>query len=122
MILLISFIVNKIIAKLPIIKFFCFINIFVLRPVLKKDNLNNYKISIIVPCKNEEKNIQKIVESIPKVGKKIQILFGDDKSEDNTLHEIKKFLTKSEKLEIDYYHAPGICKSENIFMGPAKGE
>ena len=119
---IISFIVNKIIAKIPIIKFFCFINIFVLRPVLERDNLDNYKISIIVPCKNEERNIQKIVESIPKVGKKIQILFGDDKSEDKTLHEIKKFLTKSEKLEIDYYNAPGICKSENIFMGFDKAE
>ena len=38
------------------------------------------------------------------------------------MHEIKKFLTKSEKLEIDYYNAPGICKSENIFMGFDKAE
>ena len=36
-------------------------------------------ISFIVPCKNEEKNIQQIVNSIPLAGKKVQVLFGDDK-------------------------------------------
>ena len=117
-----SFIFNKILAKVPILNFFCFIHVFVLRPVEKKASLDDYKISIIVPCKNEEKNIQQIVNSIPLAGKKVQVLFGDDKSTDNTLNEIKKYLKKTDQLDIDFYNAPGICKSENIYTGFEKAD
>lgn len=119
---ILSFIFNKILAKIPILNFFCFIHIFVLRPVEKKASLDDYKISIIVPCKNEEKNIEQVVNSIPLVGKKIQVLFGDDKSTDNTLAEIKKYLKKTDQLDIDYYNAPGVCKSENIYTGFEKAD
>tara|TARA_Y100000590_G_C15707033_1_gene1009008 strand:+ start:233 stop:1654 length:1422 start_codon:yes stop_codon:yes gene_type:complete len=119
---IVSFVFNKILAKLPILKFFCFINIFVLRPIEKKDNLDNYKISIIIPCKNEELNIKKVVESIPKMGKKVQVLFGDDKSTDNTRNEIKKYVKKSENFEIDLYDGPGLCKSENVYKGFDKAD
>jgi len=113
----ISNFINKIIAKFPILNKFCLISVFVLRPVLKKDNTDNYSLSIIVPCKNEEKNIETVINSIPKICKKTQILFGDDKSKDSTLKEIKKFVSKKKDYEVDYYSAPGISKSENVYLG-----
>ena len=84
---------------------------------MKKDNTDNYSLSIIVPCKNEEKNIETVINSIPKICKKTQILFGDDKSKDSTLKEIKKFVSKKKDYEVDYYSAPGISKSENVYLG-----
>ena len=114
---IISNFINKFIAKFPILNKFCLISVYVLRPVLKKDKIDNYSLSIIVPCKNEEKNIKSVINSIPKICKKTQILFGDDKSTDNTLKEIKKFVVKKKNYEISYYLAPGISKSENVYLG-----
>ena len=56
------------------------------------------------------------------MGKKVQVLFGDDKSTDNTRNEIKKYVKKSENFEIDLYDGPGLCKSENVYKGFDKAD
>ena len=58
-------------------------------------------VSIIVPCKNEENNIESVVNSLQPIGKKTEVLFGNDKSEDNTEGEIKKIYKKKERFR--YY-------------------
>ena len=35
-----------------------------------------------------------VVDSLEKIGKKTEVLFGNDKSDDNTEGEIKKFIKK----------------------------
>ena len=62
------------------------------KKTFKEKNNNTKKISVIIPCKNEEKNIQIIKNNIYKLGNKTEFLFGNDKSTDNTLKEIKKIL------------------------------
>ncbi len=58
-------------------------------------NLKFYpKVTIIVPCWNEEKTVQKTVESLLSINypkDKLQIFLIDDGSTDNTLAEILKF-------------------------------
>ncbi len=55
------------------------------------------KLSIIVPCYNEEKNIKLMEENIKKKLKKInhEIIFVNDGSKDNTSIELKKITQKS---------------------------
>lgn len=50
------------------------------------------KLSIIIPCKNEEGNIKKLYEDIKEIlnDVKYEIIFIDDGSTDNTLNEIKE--------------------------------
>ena len=81
-------------------------------------------VSIIVPCKNEENNIASVVNSLQPIGKKTEVLFGNDKSEDNTEGEIKRFIKKRKDLDIIYYDGPGICKANNVYKGfdIAKGD
>ena len=60
------------------------------------------KISVIVPCKNEELNIKNCYDEIKKVLEKYntefdyEIIFIDNDSNDGTVEEIKK-LTSTEK-------------------------
>ncbi len=113
-----SSLMNNFFAKIPFINYFCLIQLFVLRSNNKeKLCLENLKTSIIVPCKNEEKNINAIVKSIKRIGSSTEILFGDDNSSDNTLSEIKKNLVKTNDLTIKYYKGPGISKAENVYKG-----
>jgi hypothetical protein len=106
------------IFRLPILNFFCLMNItiFKKKAVLKKIN----KISFIVPCKNEEENILLFKKEISSITTdiKVEFLFGDDKSSDNTKKNIK--ILKKEiknKHHIIQYDGPGICKSKNVYKG-----
>lgn len=106
------------IFRLPILNFFCLMNItiFKKKAVLKKIN----KISFIIPCKNEEENILLFKKEISSITTdiKVEFLFGDDKSSDNTKKNIK--ILKKEiknKHHIIQYDGPGICKSKNVYKG-----
>lgn len=106
------------IFRLPVLNFFCLINITIFKKKITLKKIN--KISFIVPCKNEEENIlqfKKEISSI-KTNIKVEFLFGDDKSDDNTKKNIK--ILKSEignKYRIIQYNGPGICKSKNVYKG-----
>ena len=114
----INLIINEFIAKVPIINLFCLVNFYILRSKKTSNlNLKDFRISIIVPCKNEEKNIKRIIESIPKIGKETEVLFGDDKSTDNTRKEIINNLKIRRDLKIRIYNGPGICKADNVYKG-----
>lgn len=59
-----------------------------------------FSVSIIIPAKNEEGNISKIIPSIPKFGRLQEIIFIEGGSKDMTWKEIKK--------ELDRKHRPYI--------------
>lgn len=65
--------------------------------------MNNYKFTIIIPCKNESKNIKNIYQNISSLNldKKYNynLLYVDDGSSDDTWNEIKK-LKKENKEKI----------------------
>ena len=56
----------------------------------RNNKIKEYSVSIIIPAKNEEKNIKGIVSSIPKFGKSQEIIFVEGGSSDNTWQEIMK--------------------------------
>ena len=47
----------------------------------------------------------------------LQKSFGDDRSVDNTMNEIKKNLIETKDIKIRYYEGPGVSKSENVYKG-----
>ena len=122
---LLSELLNNILAKLPLIKHFCLANIFILKPIKKNTfKLKDFSVSIIVPCKNEEKNIKNVYNSLKKFGKETEVLFGDDKSSDDTKKEIMKLLNSNKDFKIKYYEGPGVSKAQNVYKGfeIAKGD
>lgn len=117
--------INNIVSKIPIINLFCLVSLYILRAKPKRSlKLDNITVSIIVPCKNEENNVKLVVDSLEKIGKKTEVLFGNDNSNDNTEGEIKKFIQKRKDIDIIYYEGPGICKAKNVYKGfeIAKGD
>ena len=106
------------IFRLPILNFFCLMNITIFKKKITLKKIN--KISFIVPCKNEEENILLFKKEISSINTniKIEFLFGDDKSDDNTKKNIK--ILKSEignKYRVIQYDGPGVCKSKNVYKG-----
>jgi len=106
------------IFRLPLLNLFCLSNI----TILKKKDLDyseskELKVSFIIPCKNEEKNIRSFEKEIRENNQSNEYLFGDDNSSDKTIHEIDKLIGKLSENKIIKYDGPGICKSENVYKG-----
>ena len=79
--------------------------------------MKNQKLSLIIPCKNEEENIELISSSLTNLGLHTEYLFGDDNSTDSTSEKIKEINLDKEDISIKLYQGPGICKSKNVFKG-----
>ena len=108
--------INKI-FRLPILNWFCVLNVTILKKTSTSIKEENQKISFIVPCKNEEKNIPLFKNHIESLNGKYEFLFGDDMSTDQTIVEINKIKSELKDIEISSYTGPGICKSENVYKG-----
>ena len=77
------------------------------------------KISIIVPCFNEEESIPLFFSAVKKVtdemDAKFEFWFVDDGSEDNSLSEMKELYKKILKKYI-IFHFPGILAKKQLCM------
>lgn len=114
---LISNFLNKYIALFPLINLLCLTTITTAKP--SKIKMKNYSVSIVVPARNEAGNINKIVNSIPKFGKKIEIIFVEGNSDDNTWDEILKVskLKYKNGISVKCYKQKGKGKADAVRLG-----
>lgn len=111
---------NKFMANIAPFNKLGLVNFLVARPVpltlrsadLTKSGKNN-SVSIIIPAKNEAGMIKKIVDELPELGKRTEVVFIEGHSRDGTLEEIKKV--------IENYRGPKILKFA-IQDGIGKGD
>lgn len=90
---------NKIISQFPIFNFFGLTTCQVFRIV---PNKKNYSVSIIIPARNEEGNMKNVLDKIPLLGSKTEVIFVEGNSNDNTYKAIQE--------EIKRYKGKLTCK------------
>ncbi len=83
---IINFIFNKFLANLPVINHLGLINLITARPVEESDK--QYSISIIIPARNEEGNIENAILRTPEFGSHQEFIFIEGNSQDNTYEEM----------------------------------
>ena len=84
----------------------------------------NKLITVIVPCYNVEKYIEKCIDSIEnQTYKNIEVIAVDDKSTDNTLQVLKKLEKKYSNLTVlENEKNSGLAHTRNYGISKAKGE
>ena len=89
-------IVNRFIANLPIINHLCLRQYLICRSlkVIKKNQFKSA--SIIIPCRNEFGNIRAGLKRIESFCKKMEVIFVEGNSSDDTWNEIKKVMKEDE--------------------------
>lgn len=107
------------IVKLPILRAFSLNTIFIAR---KRNETppKECSITVLVPCKNEEENIEAIVKRMPQFGKSIELLFINDKSVDGTEQRICEFQKMYPTKNIKLVQGDGKGKGEAIREGIKK--
>lgn len=112
-----SWFLNGVVAKLPIVKKLCFLQILVARKAPSPAAGREYKVSVIIPCKNEKGNVEDAVRRVPEMGRGTEIIFCDDKSTDGTAEEVRRVIAKYPERDIKLVPGPGICKAKNVWAG-----
>ena len=108
---------NRFLAVVPGLARLCMTTVLVARPVPQPRSVEDLKVSVVVPCKNEEGNIAPAVARIPRMGRSTEILFCDDKSTDGTVAAVRQAIKDHPDREIRLVNGPGICKAQNVWTG-----
>ena len=94
---IISWFINKYIAKLPFFKSLCLNEFLFARPSLnyKEEEVNDkFSVTICIPARNESGNIEAAIQRIPNFGKHQEIIFVEGNSSDNTWETIQQIQQK----------------------------
>ena len=117
---------NRYIATLPIFSFFCLRQYVVARSLEKAFQERYNSASIIIPCKNEEGNIEAAIKRLPKFSNKLEVIFVEGDSSDKTWEKIqsikKKYNNKKSGLIIKGFKQKGKGKAEAVFYGFEKAQ
>lgn len=111
----VSWLINTVIANLPIISSLCFINTIVARP--RGEKRADMSVSIIIPARNEEGNIEKVVKGIPNFGSSQEIIFVEGHSKDNTWKKIQTVMKHNPGKHIKAYRQKGEGKADAVRLG-----
>lgn len=85
-----SWFINHCLAPLPLLNRLCVNQWIVARPITQKKAVQDFSVSVIIPCKNEHGNIHAAITRTPTMGKHTQYIFIDGHSKDNTLEAMKR--------------------------------
>jgi SAM-dependent methyltransferase len=58
----------------------------------------DFKVSVIVACKDERGNIEELVRTVPKMGLGTELIFVDGRSQDGTVEEIERCIARRGEL------------------------
>lgn len=116
---LISKLINKYIANLPIINSLCFTGFIIARPMpWLAENHKNKTVSVIIPARNEQGNIENAILRTPLMGEHTEFIFIEGNSTDDTYKEIIRVSEKyKDKYDIKYSKQDGKGKNDAVRKG-----
>jgi SAM-dependent methyltransferase len=83
--------VNRWLAPLPVLRRLCLVQYLVARPRPEGPaEREEPVVSVVVPCLDEEGNIAPLVERLPRLGRKTELIFVDGRSVDGTVKLIEE--------------------------------
>lgn len=123
---LVSDLINDYIGTLPIVSRLNLNSVVVGRAPLEKKK-KDYKVSVIVACKDERGNIEELFRTTPKMGLGTELIFVDGHSEDGTVEEIERCIANLKALNpkldsASWYMQPGKGKGDAVRLGFEKAQ
>lgn len=114
---LVSTLCNTLLAHLPFVNKLCLHHMIIARPLFAQRAIDDYTVSVIIPCRNEKGNIEDAVKRLPNLGKYMEIIFVEGNSHDGTLQEIETVIKKYPERSMCVYVQKGKGKGEAVRIG-----
>jgi ubiquinone/menaquinone biosynthesis C-methylase UbiE len=114
---IISFFLNHFIGKLPFIRRFSINHLLVARPFTAPGKPEDLSASVVITCRDEEGNIEGLVERMPLMGANTEIIFVEGHSTDNTVARIEEMIKKYPNKDIKLLKQKGIGQGDAFRYG-----
>lgn len=110
-------ILNRILPCIPLLRGMGFAYIATIRPVIpEKDVMPS--LSCVIPARNEEGNIQEAIDRMPKLPGKIELIFVEGNSTDNTWNKIQQVVRDYKgDLTLKAFKQTGVGKADAVRLG-----
>ena len=109
--------INRYLATLPLIRNLCLRHYLVARLKPHKSLQQPPSVTVVIPCKNERGNIQPAIERMPKFSDKLEIIFVEGHSNDNTWEEILRVQSQYKEHKIRSFQQSGEGKGDAVRTG-----
>ena len=113
---LLSTFMNRYLAKLPLIQKLCLSYYIIARPI-PYEPYPRASVSVIIPARNEEGNIEPLIKKMPSLGTHTEIIFVEGHSTDNTLKKIEEVKKKYPAFDIKITTHEGKGKGDAVRKG-----
>ncbi len=117
----ISWLLNKFLARLPLFNSLCINQYIFARPVSFISN-KELSTSIIIPARNESGNLENALTRLPAFGSHQEIIFVEGNSTDDTWEQMQKIPAKYPNMDIKITRQPGKGKGDAVRTGFAKAK
>ncbi|MDA8130288.1 MAG: glycosyltransferase [Elusimicrobia bacterium] len=87
---LVSAFFNRFLAKMPLFKELGLIQFIIAREIPSRPKAKDYSVSVMVPCRDEAGNMERLFRELPKLGSSTELVFVDGNSSDGTVEKIKE--------------------------------
>ena len=116
-------IVNRYLARLPLIRHLCFTNLIVARPLGHSSQLQP-RCSVVVAARNEEGHISELLERFPwkKLGPDPELVFVEGNSNDATYEKIKQTIAQYTEHRVRLFKQLGEGKGDAVRKGFAEAD
>jgi 2-polyprenyl-3-methyl-5-hydroxy-6-metoxy-1,4-benzoquinol methylase len=115
---LLSPLFNRYLAKLPLLRDLCLVNYFIARPIPAKTlPVPEPTVSIVIPARNEQGNIETAIRRTPELGSHLEIIFVEGNSTDDTWGEIGRVKAKYPQKDIKILKQEGKGKGDAVRKG-----
>lgn len=115
-ILLLSYFANTLGTRIWGLNKFSFVQYMIVQPLPSKETNLGLGCSVIIPCHNEEGNIEDAIRRIPKMGSKTEIIVVNDGSTDKTADKVRALQKEFLDIQlIDY--SPNRSKGHAVHLG-----
>ncbi len=115
-----SWLCNSMLGRLNGLRRFGLVSYVVARPIVPVESPEHHTCSVVVPCKNEEDNIDDLVERIPEMGAGTEIVFVDDCSTDDTAARVRAAMELHPDRDMKLVPGPGQGKGAACRAGFAE--
>ena len=106
--------INRFVAPFPLIRNLCFRHYTVCRS-LRHVGTETNSVTIVVPARNEQGNIEAAVQRIPRFAPDMEIVFIEGHSKDGTWEEINRVVAAYPQYDIKAMRQPGKGKADAVF-------
>ena len=113
----VSTLFNKFLANMPFLWKLSLNEILIARPKGVRIPPEEVTCSVIIPCRNEEGNIEQTVLQTPDMGKRTEIIFVEGHSQDGTLEECERVKNKYPERDITVLVQDGKGKYDAVKKG-----